>query len=415
MCGYSLQKIERAVPRWTSSTVVAAQRTSSFSSISRSYWRVFGTVPANESRWYRLTERIDFRTGTWALWVDGKLHSQDLPLLEGATAVDRIRISNGGTRDDPALIDDIYVGDKKPAGIEEQPSFPKAERDLQFRFALFGDPQIGFGSPAPPHALDVTRFKAAIQQAESADCELILCVGDMVHDVTEAATTGYLDGVRTIKKAKWLPVPENHDPDDWYKKHVRKELDYTFEYKGITFIGMKTWTPDHQGGVTKTQIDWLKKELQTAAAKKHEIILWCHVTPFGPNPRGEWVRDGQKEMLAMCKKYRVLAVLAGHFHRELWRFEKDGTQHIVAPGITRTRGQLGWIVYDVYPDRIVQHFKPLWNRFEADGTSKANIVHGPLTFPRHFPSRSKTNLHRNRSSNRIEGHQSTHNDIMIGM
>jgi hypothetical protein len=125
MCGYSLQKIERAVPRWTSSTVVAAQRTSSFSSISRSYWRVFGTVPANESRWYRLTERIDFRTGTWALWVDGKLHSQDLPLLEGATAVDRIRISNGGTRDDPALIDDIYVGDKKPAGIEEQPSFPQ--------------------------------------------------------------------------------------------------------------------------------------------------------------------------------------------------------------------------------------------------------------------------------------------------
>ena len=119
--------------------------------------------------------------------------------------------------------------------------------------------------------------------------------------------------------------------------------------------------------------------------KGNEIVLWCHVTPYGPNPRGWWVRDGQKEMLRLCRQYKVLAVLAGHFHRELWHFQQDGTHHVIAPGLTLSRGPLGWVIYDVYPDRVVQHFKPLWNAYWGEGKPEDHVVKGPLTLVRRAP------------------------------
>jgi len=144
-----------------------------YSSFSRSYWRVFRDFPCTESRWYRLTERIDFAAGTWALWIDGKLHSTGLPLIEGAQQVTGIQISACGTKDDPALVDKLYVGPTPPADIDVAEAFPPREQGHLFRFALFGDPQIGFGDKQPPHARDVIRVKAAIGQVEAAGCDLV--------------------------------------------------------------------------------------------------------------------------------------------------------------------------------------------------------------------------------------------------
>jgi hypothetical protein len=148
---------------------------------------------------------------------------------------------------------------------------------------------------------------------------------------------------------------------------------------------MKTWGEEHQGRVTPSQLTWLESRLRDARSKGNEIIIWCHVTPYGPNPKGWWVREGQEAMLRLCREYKVLAVLAGHFHRQLWHFEQDGTHHIIAPGLTLTRGELGWVIYDVYPDRIVQYFKPLWNPYTADGAPEDHVVRGPLTLVRHAP------------------------------
>jgi hypothetical protein len=354
-----------------------------FSTVGRPYWRVFRDFPCAEARWYRLTECIDFRDNTWSLWVDGKLHSADLPLLQGARKVNGIRIAACGTKDDSALIDGLYVGPMKPAGIGVPRKYPQRETGHLFRFALFGDPQIGFGDRTPPHTLDVIRLKAAIRQAEAAGCELVLCCGDLVHQVSESATTGLIEAVSTLQTAKWYPVSGNHDPDAWYREHMRRELDYSFEYKGVAFMGMKTWAEKHQGRVTPQQLAWLESQLQTARDKGNETIIWCHVTPYGPNPKGWWVRDGQEEMLRLCRQYRVLAVLAGHFHRELWHFARDGTHHVIAPGITLSRGECGWVVYDVYPDRVVQHFKPLWNVVAVGGKSEDHVVVGPLVFARY--------------------------------
>ena len=357
-----------------------------FSSFTRSYWRVFRDFPCTESRWYRLTERIDFTTRTWSLWVDGKLHSCDLPLLDGAQQVTGMRVTACGTEDDPALVDKLYVGSTPPSGIEPPERLPTPQPDCLFRFAVFGDPQIGFGDKQPPHRQDVIRLKAAIRQAEAANCDLALVCGDLVHMNTDAATTGLLEAFATCKRMAWHPVPGNHDPDLWYQERIRKELDYVVEHKGVTFIGMKTWAEHHQGGVTPAQLKWLESQLRDARQKHNEIVIWCHVTPYGPNPRGWWIRDGQEQFLGLCKEYKVLAVMAGHIHRELWHFQQYGTHHVIAPGITLSRGQRGWVVYDVYPDRFVQYFKPLWSPYAAKGASEEHVVHGPLTFDRHAPA-----------------------------
>ncbi len=356
-----------------------------YSSFTRPYWRVFRDFACTEPRWYRLTERIDFDSGTWALWIDGALHSNGLPLIEGAQQVNGIRIAACGTKDDPALVDKLYIGPTPPADINVPEAFPPREKGHLFRFAFFGDPQIGFGDKQPPHARDVIRLKTAIAQVEAAGCDLVLCCGDLVHSVTDAATAGLLDATATFKQARWCPVPGNHDPDAWYQTHIRDELDYVVEHKGVTFIGMKTWGKRHQGQVMSSQLTWLKSQLREAQQKAAEVVIWCHVTPYGPNPRGWWIREGQEEMLGLCKEYGVLAVLAGHFHRELWHFEQDGTHHIIAPGITLSRGELGWVVYDVYPDRVVQHFKPLLSSYVAEGQSEDHVVKGPLTFIRRAP------------------------------
>jgi hypothetical protein len=50
------------------------------------------------------------------------------------------------------------------------------------------------------------------------------------------------------------------------------------------------------------------------------------------------------------------------------------------------------VMYDVYRDRVVQHFKPLWNACDTRGAPDGHLLRGPLTFPRRAPTPSARRL-----------------------
>ena len=49
----------------------------------------------------------------------------------------------------------------------------------------------------------------------------------------------------------FYPIPGNHDPEDFFRKHVRPETDYAVDHKGYRFLLFQdTRTDSHLGTVT---------------------------------------------------------------------------------------------------------------------------------------------------------------------
>ena len=106
----------------------------------------------------------------------------------------------------------------------------------------------------------------------------------------------------------------------------------------------------------------------------------------------------------MGARHCVLLCLSGHYHRALWHQREELTHYLVLLGTAVVSvGGYGWCLFDVYPDRIVMHQKPLFHAYEKKGVQRihgrrgwlrysdlkekaAYVQQGPLTMKRHWPA-----------------------------
>jgi Icc-related predicted phosphoesterase len=321
--------------------------------------------------WIRLSARWDRKTRRFDVWADGK------PVLTGfrhagegtPTLRDGLRVSFGPAEEPSILapeaatwIDDLRVGDTRPDGLADA-EFPEG-KGRKLRFAVIGDPQLGFGG----FEESVAAFRQGIHEVNASGADFTLIAGDLVHETTKPLVDqrfeAYVEIARDFRKPTYT-VPGNHDPEPEYKKYIRPDLDYTFEAGGIRFIGFQDSSVEKRGGLVPAErIKWLRDRLAEARKAGEPVFLWTHIPPFGPTFDRDVVGPGRDELLVLYREFKPLMTAAGHLHRGTNIYTRGDEVCVVAPGLGRDfTGCNGWLLFDVYADRIEMVVKPLWRPY----------------------------------------------------
>ncbi len=365
----------------------------------RPYWRLYTLSELDANRWYTVTARLDLDNRMCAAWLDDQLLCEEAP-LSAASSFSQLHLGFGGLGDSLALVDDLLISTTAPAGFTEPKLLPLAEDAHIFRFAGIGDPQLGFGG----YESDKIRFGLAVDQINRAGSELTLVLGDMVHENKDEQA--YMD-LASLGKGLKRPVYArgNHEELDLFLKHFAEKENHSTVHKGVRFVVVDAI--GNQRGLSEEQLVWIEKEFSEAETKGEELVLSLHVSPWQDNKKGagkyNQIGPGRDRLRDLMKEYKVLLCLSGHYHSGLWGAKEDETNYLVLGGTAIVKGgTYGWCVFDVYPDKIVMHQKPLFFGYEKADVSNVHalqgwipyeklrgmypyIQQGPLTIPRHRP------------------------------
>lgn len=223
--------------------------------------------------------------------------------------------------------------------------------------------------------------KTAAELAE-APGEFVLHLGDVVDGGREAQYPVYLAAREKIGKPVY-EIPGNHDPHELFAKHVRREIDTSFDRHGVRFVLLGNAHPDsHDGFFTAAQLRWLDERCREAADKGLLVIVCAHV-PIHANKhpdRGWYVKteNGQTEFYELAQRHRerLLAVLHGHFHNGIRGWNDHGTLHEVccpsvlynldrrleqqnAPGYNPVEFRPGYLLATLGDGQLTLRYKPL--------------------------------------------------------
>lgn len=256
------------------------------------------------------------------------------------------------------------------AGAAEQAEKPLLE------FAVVSDTHLGKGGEGPAKGM-----QQSVEEINASNAEFTLFLGDLV-DTGAKHEPLYAEWLKIAKglNKPFYAIPGNHDPAEFFKKHIRPETDYAFDHKGFRFVLFNdSETGSHEGVVTPEQLKWLSAQVDDAVAKKLRVVLCAHITGH-PNKHpdvGWWVRKGEKEvetLLVYKGGDTIVAFLTGHFHCGLrgWS-DRGGVHEIVfpalawngdrrletAPGFCVKEHRKGYVLVEVCPKELRLRYKPL--------------------------------------------------------
>ncbi len=178
-------------------------------------------------------------------------------------------------------------------------------------------------------AQDAGYFEAAFDWMRvNRSYDFVLVAGDL----SENGTAAQMTDVRTMLGrlgAPWYAVPGNHDyltgPDVWTGVFGTEALNFGFEHRGWTFLGLdSTWG----GSVSKVtlpadRLDWIKAAV-TGIPAARPIAAFTHF-PLAPEVMHTLVNG--TEVLAAFAGRNLKNVFSGHYH---------GLSTAVVGGVTLT-------------------------------------------------------------------------------
>jgi len=345
-------------------------------------YRAYRRLAVRPDHWYLAVLRVDLNKRTRSAWFDGHRMLENLRLETDAKALDAIYLCAGGTKDDPAYIDDLVVTREPPEGYVVRPDFPPKKEGLLFRFAAVADPQLGFHR----YPFDLWTLETAVDQINASGADLTLFMGDLVHDGKDE--NAYLDFKKRADALDkpWYTVRGNHDKPEFFTKHIHKKLNYSFEHDGFRFVmfdatGQSTPMPEEQ-------LAWIESEFKQAKAKGQILVICSHCSPWDQHAKGgkyNMIGPGKDKLKALAAQYGVLISLAGHLHRACWHHEEKGTHYFVPPGTSMIKaGPTGFALFDVYPDRVEVAVKQVLAAYDDEKTD--TFFDLPYTVWRSYPA-----------------------------
>ena len=180
-------------------------------------------------------------------------------------------------------------------------------------------------------------------------------------DITEFGDKPSLEKAKVLLSSLKMPfyiVPGNHDqklsvPAYDYFNDVFGDNKFSFSHKEIHFVGFAT-LPAKVGGngiVAQEDIVWVEKEL-SALPDSVRIIGVTHY----PLQTGDV--DNWRDIVDVLKKYEVLTVLGGHYHRNVL-FAYDGIPGIINRSTLKNSENLcGYSIYTVSDSLHVAEKQP---------------------------------------------------------
>jgi 3',5'-cyclic-AMP phosphodiesterase len=207
-------------------------------------------------------------------------------------------------------------------------------------FAQISDSHMGFNKAANPDV--AATLKAAVDKinALSVPPEFLLHTGDISH----LARPEEFDTVDQILKGAVAKdvffVPGEHDVigdegkqyRDRYGKGTQGEGWYSFEKKGVHFIGLVNVVNLKAGGLGNLggeQLEWLEADVKQLKAST-PIVVFAHIPLWSVYPEWGWGTDDSAQALSYLKKFGSVSVLNGHIHQIMQKVEGNVTFHTAA-------------------------------------------------------------------------------------
>ena len=209
-----------------------------------------------------------------------------------------------------------------------------------FRFALFSDLHISSTNQQPSE--DLERAVADVNALPG--IEFVLVSGD-VSNLGDTVSLRMAKRMLQHLRMPYYIVPGNHDVK-WYETGelnfdaVFGKTTFDFTSNNVEFIGITTapLTKKGIGYIQPLALEWLKTRLDKAG-NKNPVIIITHY-PLQTGDVENW-----KDLTDLLKKHPVLAVLGGHYHRNVL-FNYQGIPGIINRSTLRGEASAGG--YSVY-------------------------------------------------------------------
>jgi 3',5'-cyclic-AMP phosphodiesterase len=210
---------------------------------------------------------------------------------------------------------------------------PSASRATDFTFVQISDSHIGFNKPANT---DVTAtLQAALAKIDAApgSPDFLIHTGDLTH-TSKPGEFDALDQILSPRRQVFY-VPGEHDTSvddgkmylDRYGKGTRGNGWYSFDHKGVHFIGLVNVVQlEGMGKLGQAQLDWLKQDLHGVKSST-PIVLFAHIPLWAVYPQWGWGTSDSEQAFAMLKRFGSVTVLNGHIHQVMQKVEGQVVFH----------------------------------------------------------------------------------------
>ena len=206
-----------------------------------------------------------------------------------------------------------------------------------FTFAQISDSHIGFSKdPNKDVTATLQETVARINQLPQRP-DFIIHTGDLSH-LSKPSEFDTLDQVlKSAKTGQIFYVPGEHDVltdnaesyRDRYGKGTKGDGWYSFDHKGVHFIGLvnvMNLKPGGLGLLGHEQLEWLEDDL-AAFSNSTPIVIFAHVPLWTVYPDWGWGTDDSAQALGYLKRFGSVTVLNGHIHQVLQKVEGHITFH----------------------------------------------------------------------------------------
>jgi 3',5'-cyclic AMP phosphodiesterase CpdA len=151
--------------------------------------------------------------------------------------------------------------------------------------------------------------------------DLILATGDISYVETQA---WYDFLIRSLQQTEVpvVAVAGNHERKDWplWLRNFGPLNNHRVDYGPLTILSLDS--VHGRDALTPSQLVWFREQLE--AVKDRTIIVQLHhpIFPAGTDGKGEGHGSGgnlkgfQRAFVDLCVRYRVSAVLSGHWHQD---------------------------------------------------------------------------------------------------
>lgn len=206
-----------------------------------------------------------------------------------------------------------------------------------FTFAQISDTHIGFSKEANK---DVTAtLQVAIERINAIPepPDFIIHTGDLSH-LSKPSEFDTLDqALKGLRANQIFFVPGEHDvmTDDGasfldrYGKQTKGEGWYSFDHKGVRFIGLVNvlnFKPGGLGMLGHDQLEWLEDNL-AGLQSSTPIVVFAHIPLWTIYPEWGWGTEDSAQALAYLKRFGSVTVLNGHIHQTMQKVEGNVTFH----------------------------------------------------------------------------------------
>jgi 3',5'-cyclic AMP phosphodiesterase CpdA len=247
----------------------------------------------------------------------------------------------------------------------------KAGWKKPFFFIQMADTQFGFFEKNKSFEKETELFEKAVLHANRLKPAFVVICGDLINRHGQERQRAEFFRIRG-KINKEIPVylvAGNHDVGKkpgmedlkWYRKNFGKDW-YSFGYGGCRFITLNSTiigSPENVPQEENKQWRWLTKEFKKIDSQKNiRRFVFLHHALFlaDANEKDRYFNipsEQRSRCLKLFKENMVLAVFAGHYHRN--SYGKDGDMEMITTGpVSKPLGKdpSGFRIVKVFRDHI---------------------------------------------------------------